>query len=82
MKTKTIICACHSIEHQCTFYKDEDETAVMIHLINYKSFWQRLIYGVRYIFGYKCKYGDWDEFIFKPEDLVKLKEFLDEERND
>jgi len=35
--------------------------------------------GLKYIFGYKCKYGQWEEFILKPEhasQLRKLSELL------
>ena len=30
-------------------------------------------YGIKYIFGYRCKYGAFDEFIFKPEDAYKIQ---------
>jgi hypothetical protein len=32
---------------------------------------------VKYIFGYKSKYGAWDEFIFNPSDADKLQELVD-----
>jgi hypothetical protein len=48
-----------------------------MHLITYKSFWKRLVYGIKYIFGHKSKYGAWDEFIFNPNDADKLQELVD-----
>jgi len=36
-----------------------------------------LWYGLKYAFGYRSRYGAWDEMMFKPEDLLKLREHLD-----
>ena len=47
-----------------------------IHLTTY-SFWYRVKYGIKYIFGYKCRYGAFDEFIFNPEDAPKLQRLVD-----
>jgi hypothetical protein len=41
------------------------------------GFWRRFVSGMKYIFGYKCRYGQWDEFIFKPEHSKQLREFSD-----
>jgi hypothetical protein len=41
------------------------------------GFWRRFVAGMKYIFGYKCRYGQWDEFIFKPEHSEQLREFSD-----
>jgi hypothetical protein len=38
------------------------EVYVHVHLVR-RSFWYRLKYGLKYIFGYKSRYGAWDEFI-------------------
>ena len=48
---------------------------VHIHL-NKQTFWERLVHGVKYIFGYQCRYGAFDEFIFNPEDAPKLQELV------
>jgi len=47
-----------------------------VHL-NKGTFWERIVYGVKYIFGYQCRYGAFDEFIFNPEDADKLQELVD-----
>jgi hypothetical protein len=44
-------------------------------LVKY-GFFVRVKYALKYIFGYKSRFGAFDEFIFKPEDLTKLKEYL------
>ena len=46
-----------------------------VHL-NKGTFWERIVYGVKYIFGYQCRYGAFDEFIFKPEDAPRLQELV------
>lgn len=74
-----LICACNSVEHQIVFIKDEDEKLIycQIHLNNYDSFLQRLITGIRYIFGYKCKCGHWDEFILSENHIESLEEAVE-----
>jgi hypothetical protein len=78
--TTILICDCSSHEHQIIIEHDNDDNLIYcyIHLTN-RNFWGRLKAGIKYIFGYKSKYGQWDEFIFKPEhakDLNKLSKLL------
>lgn len=73
------LCDCFSTEHHIIFSysTDEDDDWDMVfmhtHLNKERGFWNRLIHGIKYIFGYRSKYGDFDEFIFKPEDANKLQ---------
>jgi len=51
----------------------KDEMFIRIHLCK-RPFWQRVKYGIKYIFGYKSKYGAFDEIITsKKEFQQKLK---------
>jgi len=70
-----LICDCDSREHQIIIEHDEEDSIsyCSIHLVKC-GFWKRLKHGIRYIFGYKCRYGQWDAFIFKPEHAEKLRE--------
>lgn len=79
MEEKILICDCSSTEHQIILRYDEDdnECYASIHLTNLRGFFSRLKYGLKYIFGYKCRYGAWDEFIFKKEHIGKLRELAD-----
>jgi hypothetical protein len=53
---------------------DEDFPMVYVHVhLNKKPFWERLKYGIKYIFGYKSRYGAFDEFIFSPDDAERLQ---------
>lgn len=76
--TDILICKCYNVEHQLVFrYNTEDNELYMsVHLCKC-PWWQRLIYGIRYIFGYKCMYGAFDEFIFNPDDTEKLERIVE-----
>lgn len=84
MKQETFICQCNSIEHQLTYTYFEDENGseiyVTVHLVP-DTFWQRVKKGIKYIFGYRSQYGDFDEFIFKKEDADKLQMIVDYLKN-
>jgi hypothetical protein len=78
LERKIYVCSCNSIEHQMSFFYDEKEKELYteVHLYNYKNFFKRLISAIKYIFGYKSKYGNWDSMIFKKEDLIDLRNYL------
>lgn len=78
MAPYVFICECCSTEHQIIVQHDTDDNLVYchIHLIN-QSFWNRLKSGIKYIFGYHCRFGHWDEFIWRPEHATKLRELAD-----
>jgi hypothetical protein len=81
-----LICSCNSTEHQMVIYKTTDplygpEAYVHVHLIK-RSFWYRLKYGVKYIFGYTSKYGAWDEFILNPGHIDQLQNVVDHLNNE
>lgn len=84
-KPEVIICACHSVDHQMIFRPDEEETIqgpyrsiyVSIHLLK-RPFWERVKYGFKYIFGYQCRYGAFDEMILDTKDNKdKFKEAVE-----
>lgn len=64
MEEKLIVCECHNVEHQMIIYYDKEynEAYVEFHLAKL-PFWQRLRQGIKYIFGYRSKYGDFDEMV-------------------
>lgn len=72
--SELFICQCNSIEHQLIFsyFPDDKEIYVTVHLRPH-NFFRRIVEGIRYIFGYKCIYGHFDEFIFKKEDADRLQ---------
>mgnify|MGYP006981128076 CR=1 FL=1 len=72
------ICKCDNTEHQLIFsyFKDSDEVYVCIHLIPERNIFKRIFNALKYIFGHKSKYGDFDEFIFNKEDSDKLQKVV------
>jgi ribosomal protein L31E len=79
-----VICACHSTEHQMVISYTEDiengnrypEVYLHIHL-NKRPFWSRVKYAVKYIFGYQCRYGSFDEMIIDKKDVDKFKKIVE-----
>lgn len=67
MRNELVICDCGSAEHQMILRYDDDkdlgrQVFVEIHLaplVWYERLWQ----GIKYIFGYKCCYGHFEEII-------------------
>lgn len=76
MEREIIICECHSTEHQMvvTYDKDENQPMVYIHVhLTKRPFWERVKYGIGYIFGRQSRYGAFDEIILNPEDASKFE---------
>ena len=71
-----LLCECASSEHQMIirYFEDDQESTVYVdvHLVK-RSFWDRLKHGLKYIFGYKSKYGAWDEIIMGPQHIKSLE---------
>ena len=75
------ICSCGSHEHQVNFDYWEDldgdkNVYMTIHLAEY-PFWKRLWRGLKYIFGHKSNYGNFDEFILSKKHAPALREIAD-----
>ena len=41
------------------------------------GFFKRLINGIKYIFGHRSKYGDFQEIIINPDDADRLQDVVD-----
>jgi len=79
LERKVLICECCSLDHQVSFAKFEDEPNtiyVETHLTTHRGFLRRLWYGLKYAFGYKSRYGAWDEIILEEKSLADLRNFL------
>ncbi len=60
---KFLVCDCGDISHQLAIQKmDSGEVIVSVHLTQF-PFWKRLWNGIRYIFGHRSRYGDFEEVI-------------------
>ncbi len=73
-------CACGSDEHTIRFILDyeDGDLYTSVYLNQYRSWWKTAWVGIRYIFGYKCRYGDWDCWMLDASDAVRLRDMCDE----
>lgn len=76
-QTEFFECDCISDEHTLKFKLDaHDPTDVELYtsvfLNQYRGFFSRLWVAIKYVFGYKCKYGHWDCTILRLEDADRL----------
>jgi len=78
-----LICSCNNSEHQVLLMRDKNypEVYVHFHLVK-RSFWYRLKYAIKYILGYKSRYGAWDEFVLNHTHVEKLAEIVDHLEDD
>ena len=74
----TILCSCHTPEHMLllNFNKEDQEIYLSYHLCSL-PFWERLITGIKYIFGYRSKYGEYGEFIISKYNYKQFKTIID-----
>ena len=77
-------CECKASEHRLVFtlYSDTD-WAPELHINTFlqnDSFLKRILLGIKYIFGYKCKYGHFTETYISVEDVPKLINLLKQYR--
>jgi hypothetical protein len=70
-----VLCECSSPEHQLIFraFEDEDEVYVNVHLCTYDGFFKRLWTGLKYAFGHRSRFGEWDEVVLSKQHLPQLK---------
>jgi hypothetical protein len=75
---KILICECHSLEHQVSFWYEQDEGTLYVetHLVTHKNFFKRLWVGLKYAFGYKSRFGEWDEILLDPNSQKELYQWL------
>lgn len=79
---KLFICSCCSPEHQLIMEADFDDDGIptvycSVHLMPELNIFKRIWAAIKYIFGHRSVYGEFDEFIFKSQDADKLQEVVD-----
>ena len=82
MKHKYIECECETVNHILRFTHDDNpswpEIFVDVHLNQHYGFFKRLWYGIKYIFGFKSKYGQFEEVLLGKEKVKELRDFCNE----
>lgn len=82
---QTFYCDCNSPEHSFRFVASQSdlkkpELYLEVFLNQYRSFFQRLVVAVKYLFGYKSKYGHWDVTTLSEDDVERLFVFIHQHR--
>lgn len=74
LETEHFDCECYTPEHTVRFTYDPDDGDLYMSVYLWKwPFWKRLWIGVKYIFGYTSRFGDFDGGAsFRKEDLNRL----------
>jgi len=49
-----------------------------VFLNDWPGFWKRCWYAIKYVFGYKCKYGHFDNVLLKVEDADNMIDMLNQ----
>lgn len=75
MKQKFFVCQCNSLQHLFVVTPAEDEIYLEVHL-SPLPFWKRVRNAVRYVFGRRSKYGDFEEIILSPSQALDLGDTL------
>lgn len=71
-------CVCFSDEHMFKLYFDkEDKQLHLIIFLRKFSFFRRIMPALKYLCGHESSYGHFDDFIFKKEDVTRLKNILE-----
>ena len=71
-------CDCYDPEHMLILSKnkEDNEVDVLIHLVSYENVFKRILTAIRYVLGYRCRYGHWDSLILNKESCEKIAKFL------
>lgn len=77
-KSEYFECSCSSSEHTLRFMLWEgDEPEVYAHVfLAPDPFFARIWNAIKYVFGYRCRYGHFDEFIMQPEDAERMIDLM------
>lgn len=74
-------CDCHDLEHLIKFElwidKNDADLYLSVFLNQHRNFFKRIWIAIKYIFGYKCRYGHWDNWSLAIEDAERLKNLIE-----
>lgn len=77
--TEIEICQCSSLEHQVIFQFDPDEgyndfLYINVALNHYYPWYKRIWLGIKYMFGYECRFGHYDEIMLNREGVTRIRD--------
>jgi hypothetical protein len=78
--TLFVVCECRSPEHVIQLIANTekaDPTVLYISVQLTPLPWRKRLWGaIRYVFGYQCRYGHWDEAMIGAEEALHVHDFL------
>ena len=83
-REETFTCQCTGLDHQFTFrlWDDEEFQYTLLSLeplLNFGlSWWRRVIVATKYVFGFKSRFGPFDDILIKDEDIPRIESILNE----
>lgn len=80
MEFRYLECSCGTPEHTVRFLKDENFLYMTFFLSN-APWHRRIVNALKYVFGYKCRYGHFDEVVLGEEEVQKLINILVESQS-
>jgi hypothetical protein len=75
MKRTLFTCRCGSIEHIFVITADDEDLFIEVHLAPL-PLWQRVRQAIKYVFGYRSKWGDFDEILLDPTQALQLGDLI------
>ena len=78
-----VLCDCSWPEHQTIFTINGDPDpkwayiSIETHLTTYKNLFQRIWVAVKYVFGYRSQYGEWDDVSINHQEAKRIRDFMD-----
>jgi len=75
-----LTCKCGDVSHQLTIgynLDEHEEVYLSIHLVREYNIFKRLWIALKYVFGKRSIYGDFDEIVLSPLDAPKLQKVVD-----
>lgn len=80
-------CICDSVEHTLRisallnedkkFYPNEEEIYFELFLNDWLPLYKKVWRALKYIFGYHCKYGHWENATLNLQSMMRLRDLLD-----
>jgi hypothetical protein len=75
-----VVCVCNHLDHLVVLNVNEDKTntdiTIEVHL-SPLPLYKRLINAVKYVFGIRSRYGDYEEVVIDKEKAIQLKNFFE-----
>jgi len=75
MKRTLFTCRCGSLEHMFVVSADEEDAFIEVHLAP-APWHKRIVRALKYIFGHRSRYGNFEEILLDPATAVALADEL------